>query len=150
MPYTRRQIERVLIKRTGQFLSEAGLDGTTQSGANDDLSDPIATTIRKMGYTVADLSEVADTDLANVPDGDIDQLLDMAELRVLETIEGNLTLVTTGEADSSYSFSDLASRLSTRIQRLRDRIIEEYGVISGVEIGTGVIVVSSRPGEPEL
>jgi len=144
MGYTRAQIEKVLLRRAGRYLKEAQMDWTTQTGANDDLNDPIGTALRKSGYSVANMSNVADSDVGSVSVDDVDLVLDLAELRTLENIEGNLTLVNLTTASTSESLSDLARALAVKINRLRAKIGEEYGVL-GATIEGGTVIVGTRP-----
>src|SRR5215212_491512 len=126
MAVTRANIETILIRRCGKLLSAAGLDGTTVSGANADLNDGIGSALRTLGYTVASLVSVADSDVSVVADSEIDQLLDLAELRTLESVAGNLDKVTIQSEDQRKQWSDLAARLETTITRMRSRYSALY------------------------
>jgi len=130
MSITRVQIERILISRCGKLLTAAGLDGTTRNGANDDLADPIGAAVRALGLTVADLSAVADTDLAGVTNDQIDHLLDVAELRALENIEGNLDQVDITIGPRSESLNQLAKQVRAKIEAKQAAVAAAYG--SGV------------------
>lgn len=136
MTITRVQVERILIARCGKLLTAAGLDGATRTGANEDLNDPIGAAVRALALTVADLSAVADTDLASVTDAQIDQLLDVAELRTLETIEGNLDQVDITIGPRSESLNQLSKQVRTKIDAKRAAVEAAYG--------TGVAGLSTR------
>src|SRR5690242_14586451 len=89
MSLTRANIETILVKRCGPLMTAAGM-ATTVLGSNADLNDPIGYAVRKAGGSVTSFVAVADADIAGVDELGYDQLLDLAELRTLETILGNL------------------------------------------------------------
>jgi len=139
MTLTRTQVERILISRCGRLLTAAGLDGATRTGANDDLNDPIGSALRALGRSVADLSAVADADLAGVTEAQIDQLLDVAELRTLETIEGNLDQVDITIGPRSERLNQLATQVRAKIDAKRAAVEAAYGVgVAG--LGTTPVV----------
>ena len=70
---TRQNAETVLIRRAGKYITAAGFDGESRAGQNEVLNDPIATALLKMGLTVADLSDVQNSDLAAVTDANTAQ-----------------------------------------------------------------------------
>lgn len=116
----------------------AGLDGTTFDGSNSDLNDPIGYGIRKVGSTVSDPSNVADSDLAAVADNLFDALLDVSELRLLRNIRGNLDLVDTTAGPLSESLSQVASQVGRDIIELQAFIKDEYG-LGGLTMEADVI-----------
>ena len=138
MALTRANVETLLIRRCGKLLAAAGLDGTTITGANGDLNDPLGWAIRQCGGTVASIVAVADVDLASVAADDYDQLFDLAELRALESILGNLDVVTQTVGGRSENLSDLAARVQTRLTEKRALVERQYGVGVGA-LQTGVI-----------
>lgn len=127
MAITRVNVETVLVARLGALMEEAGL-AVTILGANADLNDPICVALRKMGESVADISDVADADLDGVAEADYNELLDRAELRTLETIEGNYVLVDITTGPRSEKLSQLMASTQVRKTQLLDKIREEYGV----------------------
>lgn len=126
MALTRVQFETILINRCGKQLTAAGLDGTTVDGANADLNDPLGYAIRQAGGSVADLSSVADADLATFAASDYDKLFDFAEYRTLENISGNLDLVDITEGPHRESLSQLAAQIEKRLTRLGQKIESKY------------------------
>ena len=128
MALTRAQTESILIRRTGRLLTAASLDGTTVSGANGDLNDPLASALRQCGLSVANIASVADSDLASLADSDIDKLLDLAELRTLESCLGNLDLVDVSAGPISEKQGQLGTRLEAAIERKRAQITRTYGI----------------------
>src|SRR5512136_2373867 len=133
MTITRANAEAVLIKRTGHLLTVAGLDGTTVDGTNADLGDPIAFALRQIGLTVATAGTPTTAEVATVPAADVDEFLDLAELRTLQTIlQGVLDLVTTSAGQRVDEYSQLANGLQLRIDRKELEIRRVYGWTAGV------------------
>lgn len=131
MTITRTQVERILIRRCGLLMTAAGLDGVTINGTNADLDDPIGTALRASGLTVADITFVADSDLASVTDELIDQVLDLAEYRALQNVEGNLDQVDITLGPRSESLNQLATQIKPKIARLEARISRMYNIGMG-------------------
>lgn len=129
MSLTRAQVEGVLIKRTGQMLAIAGLDGETADGSNADLNDPIGWAVRKLGGSVADVSSVANSDLENIKR--VDALFDLGELRVLETILGNYDKVDSTVGPRREEYDDLAQRLLKWLPEKRKQIEHEHDISLG-------------------
>jgi hypothetical protein len=129
MTITRANAETILIRRVGKALAAAGLDGTTVDGTNVDLNDPLGWACRQLGYAVDSPTAVDDDDLASVTDADLDQFLDMAEWRTLESaLNAALALVDTSVGPIRESLSQLAAGLEKRIARLEARLQRDYGV----------------------
>ncbi len=131
MTATRADLETILISRAGKLLAAADLDGETRNGTNGDLNDPLATGLRRSGYSVASLAMVSDSDVAAIADDDIDKVLDLAELRCLENIEGNYDDVDISVTDRSESLSQLVKQVQTKIDRLQKKIERAYGIGQG-------------------
>lgn len=127
MALTRANVEQVLVKRTGALLEKADL-AVTFTGSNDDLNDPIGWALRQAGYTVADITAVANSDLSSVTTADTDKLLDLAELRTLETILGNIPAVDVKLGPRAESLSQLAKQVQDKISRLQKRLADDYGI----------------------
>jgi len=121
---TRAQLESVLIRRVGAWYTAAGLDGTTINGTNADLNDPIVAALLQLGYTVANITSVADTDIDDVPDTDIARVLALAELRALET-------AMQGAQDVSGLGYSIKSRIGDAVTALRSAILARYGLGGG-------------------
>lgn len=130
MAITRANAEAILIGRLGTLMTEAGLDGTTVDGTNADLNDPFASALRSMGYAVADITNVSDVDLSALAEEDYNEFLDRAELRVLETIEGNYVLVDITAGPRSEKLSQLLDHVRARKDQLWEKIKEEHGTVA--------------------
>lgn len=119
-------------------MTAAGMDGTTVTGANADLNDPISWALAQMDTPPADITLVTDADLAGVSGEDVYELIDLAELRTLESVSGNLALVDVAVGPRRESLSQLANQVETQIARLQKKIQSMYG-ITGASISSGVI-----------
>src|SRR5215469_7613859 len=122
MTITRAQCEVILTRRRGLVMTRIGLDGTTTSGANLDLGDPIAFAIRQLGYGVTDPTNPADADLAPVDQTTIDELLDVAEWRVLLSCLGNAARVTQQGGTDKIDYTDLITELRQQFKDLTDSL----------------------------
>lgn len=140
MSVTRANVESILVARCGALMEAAGMDGSTIDGTNTDLSDPIGYSLRQAGYTVTNVAAVANADLSGLAADDYDQVFDVAELRTLESVLGNLDDVDIKLGPRSESLSQLAKGLETRIQRLQAKVEREYGVGASV-LQAGVIAL---------
>jgi hypothetical protein len=103
----------------------------TITGNNDNLNDPIATALQQMGIEPSDITNIQDSDLEGV--GNVLQLIDLAELRLLENIHGNLDAVDITIGEQSERFSQFATSLEKSIEAKNQKIKEEY------EIGLGTL-----------
>lgn len=138
MAITRAQVEGILVKRASGLLTELGLS-TAVGGSNTDLNDPIGYAIRKTGGSVDNIALVDDADLSGIAAGDYDQLLDVAELRLLMTLRTEaLKLADTTAGPRSDKYSQIAAGLQAAIAEKRQLVAEEYGT-TAPEMTAGVI-----------
>lgn len=128
MAVTRANAEAVLINRLAVLMNEASLDSTTVDGTNADLNDALCTALRDMGGTVTDITNIADADLAVLAEADYNQFLDRAELRTLETVEGNMAFTDITAGPRSEKLSQLVASVATRKNQLLKKIQDTYGV----------------------
>ena len=89
---TRGALEIVLVSRLGAMLKAANLE-QRMDGHNRALADPLAWAMRQLGYAPSQINTVTDADLSSVSSAHVDALLDLAELRTLESILTNYTSV---------------------------------------------------------
>lgn len=140
MALTRANVESILIQRVGKLLTAASLDGTTVNGSNATLNDPIGWSVRQCGATVDDYTAVDNDDVARVSTSDYDKLLDLAELRALETIAGNLDDVDTKVDDVDRKFSQFMTQVERMISRKRAQVSRDYGA-GAATLTAGVITL---------
>lgn len=105
-------------------MTAAGMS-ITGSGINAVTNDPIGYAIRQCGGSVADITNIVSAEIAGISDQD--KFLDIAELRLLENILGNLDDVDIRLGPRSENLSQLATRLEGRVARLQARIEKLYG-----------------------
>ncbi len=130
MGLTRAAIEGILVRRCRARLAAAGLS-TLTDGSNPDLNDALCQALRALGLAAADAGSVTDADLAAVTAEQIDALLDVAELRTLETVAGNLALVDVAIGPRREELSQLADQVEKAIARLQRKIEREHGLGAG-------------------
>lgn len=116
------EINLVLVQRTGKYLTAAGLAG----GASE-LVDPVRWALSMLGNEPGSLVEITNDDLVAVTGLYVDALLDLAELRLLETVLGNMTAVTVKAGPVTQNLSDLGKQLLTVIAAKRAAIAKRYG-----------------------
>lgn len=137
MTITRASAEAILVRRLGPLMTKAGL-AVTFTGSNADLSDPLGWGFRQAGYTLTSFTTVSDTDLAGVSGDDLDEMLDLAELRLLENILGNLDGVDVRLGPREEKLSQLTDKIERRIKALREKLELVYNWSASV-LTTGFI-----------
>lgn len=145
MSLTRVTLDTILISRAGSLLTTVGKDGSTADGTNPDLVDPIRSALRLLGYSVASVTTVSDSDLAGVSIDDEEALIDLAELKVLElaVYPGATALVDISVGPRRESLSQFSKHISDMIERKVKSVNEVYGSILGESLEAGVISVAS-------
>ncbi|MDD2921788.1 MAG: hypothetical protein PHQ36_05825 [Anaerolineales bacterium] len=136
MALTRTQIEKLLVKRASKRMAFVGMDGITDDGTNADLNEPISTALQRMGIAPADITEIKDADLTRVENPL--ELIDLAELRLLENILGNMDMVDITVGDRSERLSQFTADLGKAIERKQMQVEKEYGYGLGA-LTAGVI-----------
>ena len=129
MPATRAQLDPILLRRLGKKFLLVGLDGVTADGSNPDLIDPLTAGMNSLGISPATVGTVADADLLAVPATQLPQLLDVAELRGLETVLGNWDEPDQmADTDNSQSLGKLYDSLEKTVARKQALIQRLYGI----------------------
>lgn len=166
MSLTRAQLERELLigRRLGLLLFRVGLDGTTMNGTNPDLNGPLRESLRRAGFAVIDPLVVAEADVAGLGGVQMEQVLEVAHLRVLwlvrdhwgrardraideaknDTIMPNMNLplrVVALNADYSALVGDI-DRMTRRINSLYG---DDLGTISGGSVSLGFVTPQCPP-----
>ena len=146
MTLSRANVEKILISRLGNKLTAAGLDGTTITGSNASLNDPIGYALRLSGYGVFDITNVADSDLLPVSNTTVDQVLDLAELRTLESVAGNLAVVDQIVGPRRMMLTQLSDQVEKEIARMREKVTALYGIgIGSLDAGTINLDFQEKP-----
>ena len=127
MALTITAIENVLRGRVGGWMDEAEM---SKAAGSSDYDDPIGWAIRQAGYTTADPTDPADSDLNNVATADYDKVFDLAEYRMLENIRQNYSKVnyTIGtRGNASEQFEPMLLRIKEAIADKKEQLEEDYG-----------------------
>ena len=149
MTLTSAYAETELVSRAKGKMELVGM-AVTVVGTNADLNGPLSTALRKMGLAPASPITVTDTDLANLTDADIDEYLDRAELRLLENIHRNYTLVDIKSGPQDEKLSQIAAQLEKSIELLSAKIKSEYGDSgAGSSFSVGVTRIDGYSEEAE-
>ena len=139
MPITRVQVEQVLLDRCGKKLAIVGLDAAPDGGARPGLSDPIASALAALNVPVADFSRVADGDLAALVPGQIPALLDLAEVRALESVLGNWDECDQqADTNNQQMLGKLYDSIERTVARKRLQLERQYG-FGAAELAAGVL-----------
>jgi len=125
MAVTRTQVETLLIRRAGKRMAFVEFSKEI-SGSNPDLSDPISFALLAMSITPADITTPTDADLATVTNEQIGELLDRAELRLLQNILGNMDAVSLSVDGRSESYGQITVSLEQAITRLQAKVDADY------------------------
>lgn len=133
MSVTLASVESTLVLRCGPRLTLVGLDIVTLAGRTATLADPIASSLRSLGVDLANPLAPTDADFATIADPQVSQLLDIAELRCLETVLGNLTMTNEQVGVDKQDWAKYAENLQAAIETLRTL----YGIgVTAPTIGT--------------
>jgi hypothetical protein len=126
MTITRSAVLTVLDHRCGAFLTEARKMTGDPTKPNEEQC--IGWAVRLLGYTTASLTDCVDGDLSPIPDAKADALLDLAELRTLESVQTNLTQVSSTTGPLRDEWNDLSKRLADIIGHKRANIAAQHGI----------------------
>ena len=124
MALARANCEAVLVKRLKVLMEVAELE-VTFAGSNDDLDDPLAWAVRRVGGSTADISTVTDAELAAVSTDDYDDFIDLAEYRTLRNILGNLDLVDISAGPRAEKLSQLADQVRVMLEA-REAFVADF------------------------
>jgi hypothetical protein len=141
----RASLEVVLIRRCATALQMVDLDYQTVSGTNEDLNDAIWTALKRLGYTVADPTAITDAEVEAVEADYQAALIDLAEIRVLETVQNAaVSLVDISVGPRKESLSQFSERIESMIERKRKQAMDDHGALitSGVTLEAGTFSVS--------
>ena len=132
MAATVAQVKSVVMGRAGRQLALVGL-------GDADLDDPIRSALGSLGLAPAGLAPVADADLAAVGPAMLAALVDLAELRALESVLGNWTEPDqVADTDNSQALGKLRDSLEKTVARKRLQVERAYG-IGLPELAAGVL-----------
>lgn len=90
-----------------------------QDGVNPWLTDPLRWALSMLGHATASFTSVTDDDLAPVTNDHVEALLDLCELRMLESVQTNLASVDVTAGPLQEKRSQLATALAETIAERR-------------------------------
>jgi len=150
MSITRSNVEQALLSRCAGIMKVVGLNALTMDGTNPDLNDPIYRALAFQGIFASNMALVVDADLVNVADWRISQLIDAAEMRLLENLWGNWPYYSQKISQGQQEAQQLADRIQVRVKDLEERLRHPYGPgTAGVAVGriaTGRCIPGDRRG----
>ncbi len=111
--------------RCSAYLAQAR--ALTGDPAKPGVAPAIGWSVRMLGGTTASLATVTDGEVQDIANGLLDALLDLAELRTLESIQTNLTAVDVTAGPVQQAYSDLAKRLVDIIEQKRKLAQNRWG-----------------------
>lgn len=119
-------------------MEAVGFDITTVDGTNANLNDPIGFGIRRSGGSVLNVALVGDADVLTVDTDDLDQLLDLSELRLLRNIKGSWAKTDISAGQLTEKLGDFAKQVEEDIKAMSEHLLSSYG-IGGATLSSGSI-----------
>ena len=92
-----------------------------------DINQAISWALRVLGYPAASLLTASEAEVQAVANGHLDALLDLVELRVLESIQTGFTAVTVKAGPVQEDYNHLADRLDRVIAEKRGYVAARHG-----------------------
>ena len=92
-----------------------------------DIDQAISWALRALGYPAASLLVATNGEVQAVSSGQLDALLDLVELRVLESIQTGFTAVTVRAGPVQEDYNHLADRLDRVIAEKRSNVAARHG-----------------------
>lgn len=126
MPITVPDLEDALVNRARDLLTFLGMS-TATDGANADLKGPVAFGCRHAGLSLANPMAATDDDLTRLDLADLDKLLDLAELRLLLSMETRFTEADAYVGSSRVDYSSVGQGLAKRVDKQMKLCEKQYG-----------------------
>lgn len=118
-------VTAVVEDRIGSLLAEAR--AATGDPTKPSVSACIGWAVRMLGYPTASILAPEDAEVQAVPAAKVDALLDLTELRTLESILTNLNGVDLTTGPVSERLSQLPVRLADLIAKKRQTVALQWG-----------------------
>lgn len=148
MALTRENVESELVSRQQSRMEAVGMD-ITHEGSNTDLNAVIGYAIRQMGGSVATFGAVADSDLTFLASEDYDQLLDIAEYRLLQNIKGRWGKVDIRAGQLGENLSQFTKDIDVDLESKFKALQSMYGFgMASIEAGA-IHLNFAEPAEDE-
>ncbi len=117
-------VTTVITDRCGAYLARAR--AITGSATVPGITQAIGWAVRMLGLTTASLTAITDEEVSAVTSDKLDALLDLAELRTLESIQGNLAAVNVTAGPVQEELGQLAERLGEFVTERRKIVGARY------------------------
>lgn len=137
MAITKAQADVELVDRAGGLLSFAGRS-VLVDGTNPDTVGALRAGLASLDLTPAVAGTVTDVDLAQVDSADLDQLYDVAELRLKRNLLGWMTLCDQKISLGEQKLSQVRDSLLLAIKDLEAQVKDCYGIGGGRVSGGAV------------
>lgn len=151
---TRADIQKVLIRELGPWLSVAGLDGETQDTPNDSLEHAIGRAIIGSGGTVQNPPTVTDADVGTITGGFYSFAV-LAQYYLLDTIWGNWPYVDQRDGDTEQKLNQLADRLQKKQEAIQEQLkdpdliaalkVPPLPMIARIKVGSSGFLLPANP-----
>lgn len=126
MALTRANAEFMIVADLSGLLSAADMT-ITVVGSNANLNRPIGRALAYLGYSVTDITSVADADVAQVTDAKTAEFCDLLILYTMETILGWLDDVDLTVGPRTEKLSQLTTQVERKLASLSKRMQLLYG-----------------------
>lgn len=118
-------VQAVVTDRCGALLAEART--ATGDATKPSVDQCIGWAVRMLGYTTASILAPVTAEVTAVAGSHVDALLDLAELRTLESILTNLNSVDLTTGPVSEDLSDLPDRVAKIAETKRRNVATMWG-----------------------
>jgi hypothetical protein len=122
---TQAEVEVVVRDRLGALLTEAA--AITGDPNKPNVEQCIGWAVRMLGYPTTSITVVEDSEVGAVTTAKLDALLDLAELRTLESIVTNFTQVNLSTGPVTEALGDLAKRATELAKQKRANAALQWG-----------------------
>lgn len=136
---TRLDVQLLLLRRCGEFMTQAKMS-VESNGDNEHMADPILWALRMLGYTPASIVIVSDAEVEAIAQEHTLAFLDLAELRLLENVRGNLTRVSTSltrDLGVVESWGQLLTQITAIIKDRTEKIDNMHGSLLAYPLSGG-------------
>jgi hypothetical protein len=137
MSLTKADLDAELVDRAGGLLAFVGRS-VDVTGANPATVGPLREGLASLGLGTASFGAIADADLAAVAPANVQQLIDVAEYRLLQNVLGWLTKVDQSIGMGSQSLGQVRRDLLQTLRSLSDTLRAQYGYGLGTLAGGSV------------
>lgn len=122
---TAEDVQEIVTNRYAALLAQA--QALAGDALTPNIDHAIAWALRALGYPAASLLYASPAELAAVSADRLDALLDLVELRMLESIQTGFTAVTVKAGPVQEDYNHLADRLGKIVVEKRANVAARHG-----------------------